>query len=213
MSEYSRKVVENKLAVGPGGNTSMRDGDVMWISPSGFALDDVSDESWVPVNIESGENLHEMLQPSSEVRMHLEIYRQREDVEAIVHTHPPVTIGMISSGLEEVPMMFPDYVAIVGDTVPLIDYVIPCSDELAFAVIGVLKDPSYQALCLRNHGLITVGTNMKQAYYRTEIIEDGARVYWISSAFGQPRVLTYDEKQAILNLEAEKYRQKLLDRS
>lgn len=126
LETYSKKIVDNKLAVGPGGNTSMRDGEIMWISPSGFALNDIEPDNWVPVRIDTGENLHSRLNPSSEVRMHLEIYRNRADVEAIVHTHPPITIGILSAGYDEVPVMFPDYVAIVGEHVPSVDYGILC---------------------------------------------------------------------------------------
>ncbi|MCC3355930.1 class II aldolase/adducin family protein [Bacillus sp. REN16] len=208
---YSKKVVRNNLVVGPGGNNSVRDDEIMWISPSGFALDDISNEQWVPVNITSGEILSS-LKPSSELSMHLEIYRQRQDVLSIVHTHPPITIGIISTEHNIIPPMFPDFVALVGD-VPFIDYVVPCSDELAEAVIEVLKDPTYNALYLKNHGLITVGTNIKQAYYRTEIIEDAARVFWVSKTVGVPQILSKQEQNKILNLEAEQYRQKLLDRS
>jgi L-fuculose-phosphate aldolase len=141
--------------------------------------------------------------------MHLYIYRQHPNIHAVVHTHPPVTIAVISSGYDEIPFMFPDHVALVGK-IPSIEYVIPCSEELASAVISALK-PSDNGLLLKNHGLITVGSTLKQAYYRTELIEDAARVFWMAKSIGTPRILTPQEADSILNLEAEKYRQKLLD--
>ncbi|BBH23607.1 aldolase [Paenibacillus baekrokdamisoli] len=205
---YSNKVVEKNLVVGPGGNTSVRIGGQMWISPSGFSLDNIEAPNWVPVDIETGECGHAELRPSSEVLFHLYIYRERPDVTAIVHTHPPITIGLISSGRDDIPALFPDQVVLLGD-VPCLEYITPCTKELADAVIGVLRNPSYNALLMKNHGLITLGTSMKQAYYRTELMEDAARVFWIASSMGQPRILTEQEKQDILNLEAEKYRQQL----
>jgi L-fuculose-phosphate aldolase len=208
---YSRKIVDKGLAAGPGGNTSVRDGSIMWISPSGYTLDEIGEEDWVGVDIESGTSLHPTLRPSSEVAMHLGIYRERKDVQAIIHTHPPVTIGVISSGYDEIPAMFPDIVALVGE-IPSIDYVIPCSDELAQEVVRALGNTGYQALLMKNHGLITLGSNVKQAYYRTEIVEDAARIFWIAKSLGNPRCLTADEKRAILDLEAEKYRQKLMEK-
>ncbi|PLT33731.1 class II aldolase/adducin family protein [Bacillus sp. V5-8f] len=212
LRNYSKKIVDNNLVVGPGGNTSIRDNNVMWISPSGFALDDISDENWVPVDIETGEVIHPSLKPSSELAMHLEIYRKRKDVNAIVHTHPPITLGIISTEHNEIPPMFPDYVALVGE-VPFINYVVPCSNELAEAVISVLDNPSYSALFMKNHGLITIGSTMKQAFYRTEIIEDAARIFWVSTSVGKPQSLSKDDVKEILNLEAEKYRQNLLERA
>lgn len=210
LSCYSKKIVQKGLVVGPGGNTSVRDRDVMWISPSGYALDEVEDENWVAVDIDTGKSLHATLRPSSEIAMHLFIYRKRQDVNAVIHTHPPITIGIISAGYDEIPPMFPDYVALMGK-VPCIEYVTPCSVELAESVINVLKNPAYNALLMKNHGLITLGNHVKQAYYRTELVEDSARVFWIAKSVGTPRPLTQEETQAILDSEAEKYRQRLLD--
>lgn len=211
LDEYSKKIVEKQLAPGPGGNISVRDGEVMWISPSGYSLDDIAPEKWVPICLKTGANLSRDLKPSSEILMHLMVYKFREDVNAIVHTHPPITIGIISTGYNEIPPMFPDYIAIVGKKVPYIDYIIPCSEELANAVVKVMKDPAYTSLFMKNHGLLTLGSNMKQAYYRTEIIEDAAKIFLVSKVVGEPRILNKEETNNISSLEAEKYRQKLLE--
>lgn len=209
LGHYSEHIVRRGLVVGPGGNTSVRDGAVMWISPSGYALDDIAVEHWVAVEIESGQPRQQEPRPSSESAMHLALYRARPDIEAIVHTHPPTTIGVISAGLKKIPFMFPDQVALVG-SVPAIDYVVPCSQELADAVVAAMGQPTVNALLMQNHGLITVGHNLKEAYYRTEVIEDAARVFWIAKTVGTPRTLSPDEADEILNLEAERYRQRLL---
>ena len=212
LARYSAPIVERGLVVGPGGNTSIRDGNLMWISPSGYALDDVPPGHWVPLDILSGTPQQPEPRPSSESAMHLAIYRARPDVAAIVHTHPPITIGVISAGIAEIPFMFPDQVAIVG-RVPSIGYVVPCSQELADEVVAVMGDLEVNGLLMRNHGLITVGHTLREAYYRTEVIEDAARVYWIASSVGTPRPLTEQEARQIENLEAERYRQRLLRES
>ena len=209
LTRYSARIVRRGLVVGPGGNTSARDGELMWISPSGYALDEIGADDWVAIDIGSGQVRRPEPRPSSESAMHLAIYRARPDVSAIVHTHPPTTIGVISAGLDEIPFMFPDQVALVG-TVPCIDYVVPCSQELADAVVETMRDREVNALLMQNHGLITIGHNLKEAYYRTEVIEDAARVYWIAASVGTPRVLSAHEAGEIQNLEAERYRQRLL---
>jgi L-fuculose-phosphate aldolase len=206
---FSHKIVHNKLVAGPGGNISIRIDDTMWISPSGYSLDDIPDENWVAVDITTGKSRHPTLRPSSEILMHLYVYRERSDVNAIVHTHPPITIGLISSGYDEIPPLFPDYVVLMGK-VPFINYIVPCSEELAQAVVQVLRDPVYNALFMKNHGLITLGSTMKQAYYRTELVEDSAKIFWVAKSLGTPRILTEAETNEVLNLEAEKYRQRLL---
>jgi L-fuculose-phosphate aldolase len=209
LSRYSARIVQRGLVVGPGGNTSARVDGVMWISPSGYALDEIGEEHWAAVDIATGHPQRLEPRPSSESAMHLAIYRARPDVTAIVHTHPPTTIGVISAGLTEIPFMFPDQVALVG-SIPAIDYVVPCSQELADAVVTAMVDPAVNALLMQNHGLITVGNNLKEAYYRTEVIEDAARIYWIAATVGTPRTLSGEEATEILNLEAERYRQRLL---
>ncbi|MFC7395509.1 class II aldolase/adducin family protein [Scopulibacillus cellulosilyticus] len=210
LTAYGQRIVNNKLVAGPGGNISHRDGDLMWISPSGYSFDELSKGDWVAVDITTGETLPNQLRPSSEIAMHLEIYRSRPEINAIVHTHPPYTIGIISTEYNEIPPMFPDYVALVGK-VPYIDYVVPCSDELAQAVKKVLQDKNYQALFLKNHGLITLGSNLKQAYVRSEIIEDAAKIFWVSKSVGTPKVLSPSDIAEISESDAEKYRQNLME--
>jgi L-fuculose-phosphate aldolase len=209
LTRYARRIVERGLAAGPGGNVSVRDGARIWISPSGFPLDLIEQDDWVPMEIVTGRIEREGPRPSSEFEMHLEIYRARSDVNAVVHTHPPVTIGVISAGIREIPPMFPDYVAIAG-TVGMIEYVVPCSPELAAAVRQEIMAPGMGALLMQNHGLLTVGGSVREAYYRTEVIEEAARIYWVARSVGTPQVLTAAQSAAILDLEAERYRQKLL---
>jgi L-fuculose-phosphate aldolase len=209
LSRYSKRAVERGLAAGPGGNTSVRDGDTLWISPSGLALDEIGDDEWVGLDIESGTNLTPQLRASSEFLMHLGIYRSRPDVASVIHTHPTVTIAVISAGIETIPFMFPDHVAVVGE-LGAVDYIVPCTSELADAVQTAIGVPGVSGLLLRNHGLITVGSTVKEAYYRTEITEEAARIWWIAQAIGIPRTLTISEQQDILNLEAEQYRQAVL---
>jgi L-fuculose-phosphate aldolase len=209
LTRYARRIVERGLAAGPGGNVSVREGARIWISPSGFPLDLIERDDWVPMEIVTGRIEREGPRPSSEFEMHLEIYRARPDVNAVVHTHPPVTIGVISAGIREIPPMFPDYVAIAG-TVGMIEYVVPCSPELAAAVRQEIMAPGMGALLMQNHGLLTVGGSVREAYYRTEVIEEAARIYWVARSVGTPQVLTAAQSAAILDLEAERYRQKLL---
>ncbi len=114
LAGFASRIVNRGLAAGPGGNLSVRDGGRIWISPSGYPLDLIEQNDWVPMDIESGRTERSGPRPSSEFEMHLEIYRVRPDVNAVVHTHPPITIGVISAGIREIPPMFPDFVAIAG---------------------------------------------------------------------------------------------------
>lgn len=206
--KYARKIVRGGLVVGPGGNISVRAGDVVYLSPSGYALDEISADQYVGVDLHTGRVVEGNLKPTCETSMHLGCYLIRQDIQAVVHTHPPLTIGLISAGLELKPMT-PDFVAYVVQA-PVIDYVIPAGVEIREAVTRVIKE--HNAVLLKNHGAVTVGANLKEAFYRALIIEDASRILLASLIAGKVRFLTEEEQEGIRNLEAEDYRKTLLKR-
>ena len=204
--KYGKKIAEKGLAVGAGGNISARLGDVVYLSPSGYAFEELKADQYVGVNLRSGEVVDGDLKPTCEISMHLGCYLVRKDIQAVVHTHPPLTIGLISAGVEIKPM-FPDFVAYVGEA-PVVDYVIPAGTEIREAVTRIIKE--HNAVLLKNHGAVTVGANLKEAFYRAQIIEDASRSILASLIAGKPRFLTREEQEGIRNLEAEDYRRTLL---
>lgn len=206
LCEYARKIVSQHLVVGPGGNISAVYDGKMYISPSGMALEEILEEQWVEVDIASGEITENGLRPSSEVLMHLFAYRENPDVQAIVHTHPPYCIALTLVA-DELPIMFPDQAALTGKTV-FVPYVVPTTDRLADAVKAHVKEAS--TILLINHGLVTTGRNLREAYYRTEIVEESAKIWLIARSIRDPKVLSEDDYQEIAALESEAYRIKLL---
>ncbi|MEF3331100.1 class II aldolase/adducin family protein [Oceanobacillus oncorhynchi] len=205
LSIYAGKLVDSGLVVGAGGNLSARDGECMYISPSGFDLKEVTENEWVKVEIESGKVLSD-LKPSSELEMHLECYRKDPNIQAVLHAHPTYSVAVSSTG-KEIPSMFPDYPAMVKK-VSYIDYVIPTTNLIAEKVGEVVADS--QAIVMRNHGVLTVGTTIKEAYFYMQLTEEAAKVYAISSAVGAPRTFTEQECDDLRNLSAETYRSSLL---
>jgi L-fuculose-phosphate aldolase len=208
LCRYAQKTVANKLVVGPGGNISARHDGKMYLSPSGFALDEIRPEQWVEVDIATGDMTDIGLRPSSEVLMHLYAYRANADIGAIVHTHPPYCIAFTLVATD-LPIMFPDQAALVGRTV-YVPYVLPTTDKLADAVVEKVSEAS--SILLGNHGLVTTGRNLREAYYRTEVVEESSKIYLIASAIRQPKVMTSEEYEEIASLESEAYRIQLLQR-
>ncbi|NMM52441.1 class II aldolase/adducin family protein [Paenibacillus aquistagni] len=206
LCKYADKIVKNRLVVGPGGNISARFEGKMYLSPSGFALDEIEPEQWVEVDIKTGEVTDNGLRPSSEVLMHLYAYQANDEIQAIVHTHPPNCIAFTLLD-EDLPIMFPDQAALVGRTAR-IPYVMPTDEKLANALLPKVNEAS--SILLMNHGLVTTGRNLREAYYRTEVVEESAKIYIIASSIKEPKILTEEEFQEIANLESEKYRIKLL---
>jgi L-fuculose-phosphate aldolase len=207
LAEYSGRVLRQGLTTGAGGNISARYEDTMLISPSGFSLEDVEPEQYVAVDILTGEIAPNSLRPSSELLMHLACYRKRPEIRALIHTHPQYTIALTSSGHDLKPM-FADFVTFLGYDIPHIDYITVTTPELAQAVEAVID--STDCVILRNHGAITVGENLKQAFWRSCTVEEGARIQLLAVMAGRPRFLDRDEAERLNSLGSEQYRQQLL---
>lgn len=211
LSYYGKLVVEKGLTSGPGGNLSVREGDTVFLSPSGFSLAEIKPQDWIAVSIKNGKRIGKDngYRPTCEISMHLGCYLVRNDVKAVIHTHPVLATAMATAG---VPFkgLFPDFVALVGPETPAVEYVIPAGEEIRKAVTEKLKK-GYDAVLLKNHGAVAVGDNLKEAYYRTLMLEDEARFLMATLSIGRkPRYLNPAEVKGIENLEAEDYRKLLL---
>lgn len=203
---YGKLLQDKEYVAGPGGNISIRDGDIACMSPSGFALDSAKAEDYVRVEIATGKLIDTRLRPTSETSFHLAIYRTRPDVNAIVHAHPPFASGLASGGRNIEPMT-PDYVAYL-DHVETVPYIVPTSQELADAVAEAVSECNCVAMV--NHGTITVGTNLKEAFYRTDILEQSAKMQAVAILAGDPKVFTEAQAEEVRQLRAEAYRRKIL---
>jgi L-fuculose-phosphate aldolase len=206
LCRYARRITLNRLVVGPGGNISARLGDTMYLSPSGYALDEIAPGDWVAVDIPSGEIAPGSPRPSSEVLMHLYAYRADPAIGAVIHTHPPYCIAL-TLVRDDLPVMFPDQAALTGRTA-FVPYVLPTTDRLALAVAERVREAS--SMLLANHGLVTTGRNLREAYYRTEVVEESAKIWLIAAGVGRPKALTDEEYREIASLESEAYRIELL---
>lgn len=204
--KYGNKMVRSGLVGGAGGNISAKLGRIIYLSPSGYALDEMTEDSITGVDLDSGKIVEGTLRPTSEVLMHLECYRNRKEINAVVHTHSPWASGVISAGVSLKPM-FPEFVADLGE-VGYLDYILPTTKMLADAVAQQIKN--FNAILMANHGVITVGRNLKEAYYRSVIIEEAAKSLVAATVVGKPRFLSREQIDQIKKLETIQYRQKVI---
>jgi len=201
---YGVKTVRAGLVAGAGGNISAREGERVWMKPSGIAMDDMSPDDLCGMNLETGEQIAGSNKPTSEVNMHLAVYRSRPEVRAVFHTHSPWASGVISAGVEMQPM-FAEFVCDLG-RVGTLEYITPTTSRLADAMAE--KTRECDTVFMINHGVLAVGLTVREAFYRVVVVEDAAKSLVAASVVGQPRFFTEEQVAEILSLDAVKYRQK-----
>ena len=188
--EYGKLLVTKGLTTGTGGNISIFDKEKKYfaISPSGIDYFETEPEDVVIMDLD-GKVVDGIRKPSSEWMMHLIFYKKRDDVEAVVHTHSRFA-STISCMRWEIPALH-YYVAFAGKTIPCAEYASYGTQELAdnaFEGMGEGK-----AALLANHGLITIGRSVKEAFLIAEMSEEMAEYYYRTKSIGEPVLL--DEKE------------------
>ena len=131
--------------------------------------------------------------PSSEMQMHLEVYRQRPDVQAVVHAHPPIATGFAVAGIPLDRAVLAEVVTTLG-SVPIAEYATPSTKELPEAVRKYVK--AHDGMLLANHGALTLGADVFAAYYKMETIEHFAKISLVARMLGGERLLSREEVDA-----------------
>jgi L-fuculose-phosphate aldolase len=186
---YSARLLADGLAVGSAGNISVRLGDIVAVTPSGIGYEDMRPADVCLVALDGtelgGPNAET---PSSETPMHLAIYATTA-AAAVVHTHSPEVIAL-SASRPELPAI---HYAItgLGGPVRVAPYVRFGSAGLAAAAVGALDGRT--AVILRNHGAVTYGRDLAQAYDRALLLEWLARTYRMALSYGEPVTLSAAE--------------------
>jgi len=186
---YSARLLDDGLAVGSAGNMSVRCGDLVAITPSGIGYAEMRPEDVCLVAMDGTEPREGNQEtPSTETPMHLAIYAAA-NAGAVVHTHSPEVIAL-SAAREELPAV---HYAItgLGGPVRVAPYVRFGSDGLAAAAVEALDGRS--AVILRNHGAVTYGRDLTQAYDRALLLEWLARTYRLALSYGEPSILSAAE--------------------
>jgi L-fuculose-phosphate aldolase len=135
--------------------------------------------------------------PSSEMQMHLEVYRQRPDVEAVVHAHPPIATAFAVAGIPLDRAVLAEVVTTLG-SVPIAEYATPSTRELPEAVRKYVK--AHDGMLLANHGALTLGADLFSAYYKMETIEHFAKISFAARMLGGERLLSHDEVMRLQGL-------------
>jgi len=136
---------------------------------------------------ESGHKLTGRREVSSEIAMHLFIYRNRPDVNAVVHAHPPTATGYAAAGIPLDTPLCSEIVVTLG-SVPLASYGTPGTHELADALAPLI--PDHQAILMANHGVVTYGQDLLTAYMNMETVEHYAKIALVTHMLGRQQPLS-----------------------
>jgi L-ribulose-5-phosphate 4-epimerase len=162
------------------GNISVLNSDFerVYIKKSGVDLNRLKPEDILTVDLD-GNVLKGEGKPSIETSFHLGIYKVRKDAKAVFHVHPPFATAYAVAGMK-IPMVT-DAAKIVLIDVPLLSHAPPGSVELATRVADGFKDSKVKAVILSEHGVVSIGETLENAYHRTALVEDTAKIALLSS--------------------------------
>lgn len=168
------------------GNLSARlDNNKILITPSGFEKTALKPEDLLLIDL-SGKILKGNLKPTTETWMHIGIYKSRPDVNAVIHTHSPY--AMIFAVINEpIPVLTVEFASGVGHEIPVTEFVLPGTKDLAEEVVRALRKDRL-AVLIRSHGIVAVGESLEEAYQVAIIVEEEARTYFWIKLLGKDKV-------------------------
>ena len=211
MAECCRQLAARGLIAGADGNLSVRLGpNRALVTPAGLIKSLLRPSDMVEVDL-TGRKRRGHRNPTSELDLHLRILRRRPDVRAIVHAHPPTATGFATAGEELDTFALPELIFQVGRA-PLVPYGTPGTPALGDRIEPFLAE--HDALLLANHGALTLGRTLDEAWIRMESLEHAARILWtartLAGAGGEGRVtpLTPEAVEQLQRLRARAQREK-----
>jgi len=135
------------------------------------------------------------MKPSSELKMHLDIYQNRPDVVSVIHAHPPTATGFAVAGIPLDRYVLPEIIISLG-TIPIVPYGTPSTDEIHLGVREYLHQ--HDAFLLANHGALTVGSDVFNAYYKMESMEIFAKISLTARLLGNERELNSQQVDKLM---------------
>jgi L-fuculose-phosphate aldolase len=195
--EAGRRLYQRGLVAANDGNISARVSDgALWATQSGVSKGFMTEDMLVKLDL-GGRVLEGGGKPSSEIKMHLEIYKRAPDVAAVCHAHPPVATTFAAAGIPLDRALLQEAVVLLG-VIPVAAYAPPGSEALARGAAAYC--PDYNGVLLEHHGAVAWGGDVMQALYRLESIEYNATVMMYTRMMGIERPLEESQIDALIAL-------------
>jgi L-fuculose-phosphate aldolase len=176
--EVGRRVYNRNYVAANDGNISVKVGpNEIWTTPTGVSKGYMTPDMMVKIDL-SGKVLSGTFKPSSEAKMHLRVYNENPGVNAVVHAHPPVATSFAIAGIPLDKPVLPEAIVLLG-IVPVAPYALPGTQEVPDSIAPFCK--THNAVLLANHGALTWGRDLMEAYFRMESLEHYATILMYSN--------------------------------
>jgi len=201
--DIGRRMYNKHYVAANDGNITCKTGpDTIWATPTGVSKGYMKQEDLVKMRLDGTILQQGELKPSSEIKMHLRIYCENPAIQGVCHAHPPVSTSFAIAGISLDKAIYPEALVTLG-TIPVVHYEAPGSQGIPDSVAPYCKD--YNALLLANHGAVTWGESLMEAWYRLESTEHYAMILmYTGNIIGKANVLSREQV-----LELVKIREKL----
>ena len=181
--EYGKRLYQRNYIGASEGNISVKfDRSKVLITPSGKCLGYLKPSDMVVLSA-GGRKISGKYPQSSEYQLHLAIYHHRPDIKAICHAHPLYSTAYAVVGVPLDKMILPEIIITMG-IIPLIEYCTPGTTELFEKMSGLID--SHDAFLLQNHGVVTLGKDLEEAFNKLEMVERYAQILFIANQIGKP---------------------------
>ena len=195
--EVGHKLWAKGFVAANDGNISVKISDnEYYCTPTGVSKGDLTPDMIIKVD-KNGNKLEGKLNPSSEIKMHMRVYRERPDVTAVVHAHPPVATAFTVADIDLDQYILPEAVLTIGN-VPTCDYGTPSTMEIPDSLDPYIQQ--HDAFLLRNHGALTVGCTLQKAFFVMEEVEFNAVICKHAMDLGAVHEISNDQLKKLMDL-------------
>lgn len=195
--EVGHKLYDKGFVAANDGNISVKVSDnEFYCTPTGVSKGALTPDMIIRIDA-NGNKLEGKLNPSSEIKMHLRVYRDRPDVNAVVHAHPPVATAFTVAGVELDQYILPEAVLTIGN-VPTCEYGTPSTMEIPDSLAPYIEN--HDAFLLKNHGALTVGHNLTKAIFTMEEVEFNAVICKHARELGNVEEIPCEQLEKLMDL-------------
>lgn len=193
-----RMYLKNFVAANDGNISCKVSEDIIWATPTGVSKGFMTEDMLVKMRMDGTIMSSGTMKPSSEIKMHLRIYEENAEVMGVTHAHPPISTSYAIAGMGLDKAIYPEALVNLG-TVPCVHYETPGSQGIPDSIAPYCKD--YHALLLANHGALTWGKSLMEAFFRLEALEHYAMILmYTGNVIGKANVLSCDQVQELLKI-------------